>query len=82
MKSISNFVKVDEKDYSEAVNAFLPQSIIVPVNLISNKRYKCVISVGDMVREGQLLAVPVRADNHVDSAINSPLPGTVGLDHR
>ncbi len=77
MKSISNFVKVDEKDYSEAVNAFLPQSIIVPVNLISNKRYKCVISVGDMVREGQLLAVPVRADNHVDSAINSPLPGTV-----
>ena len=30
-----------------------------------------------MVREGQLLAVPIKAENHVDSAINAPLPGTV-----
>ncbi len=77
MKSIANFVKVDEKDFSESVNAFLPQSVVVPVNHISHNKYKCVISVDDTVREGQLLAVPVKADNHVDSAINSPLPGTV-----
>lgn len=77
MKLISNFVKVDEKDFSESVNAFLPQSIVVPVNQISHKKYKCVINVGDTVREGQLLAVPLKNESHFDAAINAPLPGTV-----
>ncbi|MCR5762926.1 MAG: 4Fe-4S dicluster domain-containing protein [Treponema sp.] len=77
MKSITNFVKDDEKDFSESVNAFLPQSIVVPVNRLSSKNYKCVINVGDTVREGQLLAVSLKNNNHIDSAINAPLPGTV-----
>ena len=77
MRFINNVVRMNDREFSDSVNTFLPKSVVVPINQISDERYKCVINVGDTVREGQLLAVPLKSGNHVDGAINAPLPGTI-----
>ncbi len=78
MKTISSLVRTEEKSFPEAVNAFLPRSAVVPVNQISKKKYRCVVSKGDTIEEGQVLAVPIKNTlDSVVSAINAPFPGEV-----
>ena len=77
MKTISGLIRSDDKEFPEAVNAFLPQYALVPFNRLSQKRFKCAVSVGDHVREGQIIAVPLKSDNGIDAAIHAPIPGKV-----
>ncbi|HBG66782.1 MAG TPA: hypothetical protein DDW78_09960 [Treponema sp.] len=77
MKTITGLIKSGDKGFSEAVNAFLPQYALVPFNRLSQKRYKCAVSVGDYVREGQIIAVPLKSDGGIEAAVHAPIPGKV-----
>ena len=78
MKSISSLIRTEEKSFPEAVNAFLPRSALVPVNQVSKKKYRCIVSKGDTVKEGQTLAVPLKnKGGSLVSTINAPFPGEV-----
>lgn len=57
-----------------AGNAFLPQRAYVPITVDNLKAYP-VVSFGQYVEEGQLLA---RAQNQHATDIHSPIPGIIG----
>ncbi len=78
MKTVNKMALLYKKHYSTSLSSFLPKSLVVPFNQLSNKRYKCLVGEGDVVMEGQLLAFPVNNDGEDDAAINAPVPGIVG----
>ena len=75
MKSIANFVKVDEKDFSESVNAFLPQSVVVPVN--HHGLHELAPVAHGLPLEAELLQQVHRVERLDDE--HSALDGDVGL---
>ena len=67
------------KNYNSSENAFLPRIVTVP--LVQEKKVRCVpvVQEGEIVSEGQIIAVPEPQD--AGAKIHSPIPGTVvGID--
>lgn len=60
----------------KAVDAFIPSSVLVPLKQESD--YVCVpcVSEGQMVNEGDIIAVP-NSDGQLRANIHAPLPGKV-----
>lgn len=75
MKTINNLMNSYRTSFSDSVTSFLPSTVLVPFNRLADKKYKCVISMGDIVREGQIIAVPLDDASLDESAVNAPLPG-------
>ncbi|HAH62217.1 MAG TPA: hypothetical protein DCL73_09000, partial [Treponema sp.] len=62
----------------DAVNAFLPRVVTVPLSQETGYRCSSLVKKGDTVREGQIIAVP-RTDSLSGNPakIHSPVPGVV-----
>ncbi len=78
MKTVSKLALSYKKHFSNSLSSFLPKSLVVPFNQLSDKKYKCLVSEGEHVTEGQLLAFPITDDGDKDAAINAPIPGIAG----
>ena len=72
MVSASNFYSEDKGLFSRSLNSFLPSTAIVPIEEEKSQiPVEPVVSVGDVVAEGQIVAVGGGVNVH------SPVPGTV-----
>ncbi len=78
MKTVSKLALSYKKHFTDCLSAFLPKSLIVPFNQLSDRKYKCLVEEGDEIMEGQLLAFPIKGDEDEDAAINAPIPGIAG----
>lgn len=73
MKTVSNFVSSESQDFPASVRAFLPQYALVAMNQIQDKGAECIVSQGEVVKEGQLLC----RGEKTQSNVHSPVPGTI-----
>lgn len=72
MVSASNFYSEDKGLFSRSLNSFLPSTAIVPIEEEKSQiPVEPVVSVGDVIAEGQIVAVGGGVNVH------SPVPGTV-----
>jgi Na+-translocating ferredoxin:NAD+ oxidoreductase subunit C len=64
--------------FKGAVNGFLPRIVTVPLVQEKGCRCRCLVKKGDIVREGEVIAVPDADFNSAYPAkIHSSVPGTV-----
>lgn len=63
-------------DYDFYTNAFLPNVATVPLSQETNCSCKCLVSKGDFVKEGDVIARPA-SENGYKAVIHSPIPGKV-----
>ncbi len=76
MKVVNNIVQSERQEFKSSVRSFLPLYTDVPFNQTKEKEYKCVVNEGDVVEEGQVLAVS--SDNqNMGADIHSPVPGKI-----
>ncbi|MCF0126474.1 MAG: hypothetical protein HUJ68_12120 [Clostridia bacterium] len=68
------YVKSSVKKYNVARNAFLPRFVTVPMEQEHGVLCKRVVEIGNIVNEGQVIAVPSGSD---ECKIHSPVPGKV-----
>ncbi|MBR7064368.1 MAG: hypothetical protein IKI31_04405 [Treponema sp.] len=66
--------KILEKN---AVNGFLQNSVTIPIVQEDNTTYECIVQKGDIVKEGQLVAVPKASSNQYGAKLHSSVPGVV-----
>lgn len=59
---------------SPILNAFLPATAIVPLKQHAGPQARCVVSAGDVVKEGSLLG---KADHSGSANVHSPIPGII-----
>ncbi len=78
MKTVSKLALSYKTRFSSSLSPFLPKTLVVPFNQLSDKKYKCLVKEGEPVMEGQLLAFPMKDDGRDDAAINAPVPGVAG----
>ena len=78
MKTVSKLALAYKRHFSDSLSSFLPKSLVVPFNQLSDKKYKCLVEEGERIMEGQLLAFPLKGDDDEDAAINAPVPGIAG----
>ena len=64
------------KDYHYSGTAFLPKIAIGPLAQEKNCSCKCLVSPGEFVKEGDVIARPSSGDGY-KSVIHSPIPGEV-----
>lgn len=72
MRYVSNFVRSERQMFKTCVRAFLPPFPVVAFRQGKGSDCSAVVSEGDAVREGQLIAVLPDGDS-----VHSPVPGTV-----
>ena len=80
MSSINNFVQSEKSLFENSVRSFLPQCVYIPLNQDKKVVYKSSVNVGDVVSEGQILAVPEEEsffNSTNDAYLHSPFPGKV-----
>nr|WP_318710780.1 SLBB domain-containing protein [uncultured Treponema sp.] len=77
MKAINNFISPDHLMFETSIRAFLPRSIIVPFCQADGVEYECSMSVGDKVREGQVIASPKGIISANGACIHSSVPGKI-----
>jgi Predicted NADH:ubiquinone oxidoreductase, subunit RnfC len=64
--------------YKDAVNAFLPRIVTVPLAQESGFRCCSLVKKGDVVREGQVIGAPAEGElSESPARIHSPVPGVV-----
>ena len=78
MNTVSKLAFSYRSHFTCSLSSFLPKSLVVPFNQISDKKYKCLIKAGEPITEGQLLAFPMHGDESDDAAVNAPIPGIAG----
>ena len=64
------------KDYSFYGSAYLPKIAIVPLSHEKNCSCKCLVSPGDKINEGDIIARPSSGDGY-KAVIHAPIPGEV-----
>lgn len=64
------------KDFNYYGTAFLPKIAIVPLSHEKNCSCKCLVSPGDNISEGDIIARPSSGDGY-KAVIHSPIPGKV-----
>lgn len=64
------------KNFKYSENAFLPKVVTVPLFQDKKNLYKTLVNPGDIVEEGQLLAIPEKNNSNLEN-IHSPIPGIV-----
>lgn len=64
------------KDYSFYGSAYLPKIAIVPLSHEKNCSCKCLVSPGDKINEGDIIARPSSGDGY-KAVIHAPIPGQV-----
>lgn len=70
-------IKAIKKDvYKKTVNGFLPRAVVVPLKQDAGEKCSWLVKEGDIVREGQLLAMSQKKDG-IFSSVYSPIPGKV-----
>lgn len=74
MRSVYNLVAVQDDGISSPANAFLPAEAVVPLSQGNFSGVDALVSEGDAVEEGQVIALPRHAD---DAAVHAPVPGVV-----
>lgn len=72
MKHVNNFVQFKKQDFKTYVNAFLPESAIVPLLQSGKGKFETSVKPGDKIKEGQVIS-----KEEDGMANHSPLPGTV-----
>jgi Na+-translocating ferredoxin:NAD+ oxidoreductase subunit C len=78
MKIVPGVYGDKRRFFKDAVNAFLPRIVTVP--LAQERGYRCssLVKKGDIVREGQIIAVPhAESSSRNPAKIHSPVPGIV-----
>jgi len=65
------------KNYKCSGNAFLPHTVIIPLENEKDSNYVPVVKIGDKVEEGQIIATYDSPENQSTSKIYSSIPGTV-----
>lgn len=66
-----------KKNIKQAVNAFLPGIVIVPLVQESGTVCRCLVHKGDAVQEGQIIAEPAEENEKLQAKIHSPVPGII-----
>lgn len=64
------------KDYNYYGNAYFPKIVVVPLSHEKNCSCKCLVSPGEYVNEGDIIARPSSGDGY-KAVIHSPIPGQV-----
>lgn len=71
-----NVHTVKKNAYKQAVDGFIPRSVVVPLNQDSDKDCDCLVKEGDSVEEGQLLA-SYSDEKGFSQLVYSPIPGII-----
>lgn len=71
---VSDLLPYKATRYQQSMNAFVPREAIVPLKQERDTTTLCVVSKGDVVKEGQVLATSRDING---SVIHSPVPGVV-----
>lgn len=74
MKSNNPVVSQVIKDYTYSQRAFLPRELIIPLSQENESLYKSTVKVGDIVKEGDVIA---SCGENETTYIHAPLPGTI-----
>ena len=69
-------VPTELKKYKFSENAFLPKIVTVPLTQEKKCECRALVSAGDLVQEGDVIAVPENAEAGYAN-IHSPIPGKV-----
>ena len=78
MKIVPVFFTDRRNIIKEAVSAFLPRTVHVPLSQEKGICCSSLVKKGDVVREGQIIAVPSGvSDGKYYAKIHAPVPGTV-----
>ncbi len=77
MKTINNLFCTSDSNFSECLSSYFPREAVVPVNQLFEKKYKIVVDVGERVKEGQVIAVPIKDEKTINTSINAPFSGVV-----
>ncbi len=70
--NLSQTVNVNIKDYKYSENAFLPKYVTIPLSQEIDRNCKVIVQPGDLVEEGQVIAVSEQGTN-----IHASIPGKV-----
>jgi len=78
MISILNFLQGEKKAFTDSVSAFLPESVLIPFWQGNDSSCESVVSPGDMVQEGQMIArYNSSTDTSAELTVHSSIPGKV-----
>ena len=77
MKTVSNLVPNEKKQFESSVRAFLPRYALVPFRQHDELEYQCIVKQGDVVSEGQVIALSLNEKTQKKAYIHAPIPGTV-----
>lgn len=77
MKNINNFVHTERRPIEKSVRSFLPLYADIPLNQTDEGSYQALVSKGDIVKEGQVIARLVSDKNIYGSDVNASVSGTV-----
>ncbi len=77
MKTVNKFVTPGYEMLNKSVRAFIPGKVIIPLNQSDNKEYECAVSMGDTVKEGQVIASSREVFSSDNANIHSSVPGKV-----
>ncbi|QTQ11802.1 4Fe-4S dicluster domain-containing protein [Treponema parvum] len=69
--------KTNEEISYQAIDSFLPRLVTVPIDMEGSGNYKLLVSEGDRVREGQVIARSQDPLEPLAAQIHSPIPGIV-----
>ena len=75
MKTIGTFVSPDHQMFDSCVRAFLPRTVKVALRQWGVSECSCSLKAGDIVTEGQTIAVCAKGTLGAD--VHSPVPGKV-----
>ncbi|MDE5898772.1 MAG: hypothetical protein K2H09_05855, partial [Treponemataceae bacterium] len=73
----SGFHTVKKSVYKDAVSGFLPRTALVPLRQECGAECRCLVGVGDVVQEGQLIAASAADAGRFASCVHAPIPGKV-----
>ena len=71
MATITDFLSEDKKSIDQYVSAFVPKTVVIPVNQDNAKNAEITVREGETVAEGQVIAL-----TH-NSSVHASIPGTV-----
>jgi Na+-translocating ferredoxin:NAD+ oxidoreductase subunit C len=78
MKIVPIVYTEKRKFFKDAVNAFLPRIVTIPLTQETGYRCSSLVKKGDIVREGQIIAIPhTELQSENPAKIHSPVPGVV-----
>ncbi len=78
MTTFPNIHSLKKNAYKKTVNAFLPNTVLVPLRQDVNGSCRLLVKSGDRVNEGELIASGVLSENtNFSSMIYAPIPGIV-----